>query len=111
MAYRLENYQQALRYSNSDVDYFGIGPIFATQSKQDAAQPIGIIELNKIRKILTKPVVAIGGINQANINQVMECKVDGIAVISAILAASDPGLATKQISQLIKKYKSTYESL
>jgi thiamine-phosphate pyrophosphorylase len=104
----LENYSQALQYTLVDADYFGVGPVFTTASKPDAAPPIGIQAVQKIRSLLKKPLIAIGGINHTNIEQILRCKVDGIAVISAILQNPEPGLATKHIKQLIQKHQRLY---
>lgn len=107
----VENYQQAVQYADVDVDYFGVGPVFATQSKSDAADPIGINELKKIRQVIKKPMIAIGGINHSNIAQVMQCQVDGVAVISAILASDNPAMSTRQMKQLIEKFKKSHVNL
>ena|SRR3990167_1080944 len=87
----IENDTQAEQYKNCSANYFGVGPIFSTHSKKDAANPIGIASLKKIRTILNhKPIVAIGGINQTNAKMVLATGVDGIAVVSAIAAAKTP---------------------
>ncbi len=105
------NYQQALQGAYSDADYFGVGPIFATQSKADASCPIGINALKKIRLLLKKPIVAIGGINATNIAQIMKCQVNGVAVISAILGNEKPAIAAKQIKKLIEACRKSYVNL
>lgn len=71
----------------SAVDYFGIGPVFNTDSKADAQSAIGCKKLRQMTEIATKPVVAIGGIAQSNILAVKKTGVAGISVISAITRA------------------------
>jgi thiamine-phosphate pyrophosphorylase len=71
------------------ADYLGVGPVFATPSKADAGMPIGVEGLRRIAKSVDVPVVAIGGINEDNVGQVLEAGADGIAVISAVTAAGD----------------------
>ena len=93
----IENINQAEQCKNLDVDYYGVGPIFATESKADAAAAIGITELIIIQKILAaKPCVAIGGINITNIADVKNTGT-GVAVISAITQASNPQFAAQQL--------------
>lgn len=98
----LENEAQARRYADSQyVDYFGVGPVFVTTTKLDAASPMGVLELQRIRAIIrNKPLVAIGGINSSNISSVIH-DVDGVAVVSAILNAHNPIAATKQLRYAI----------
>lgn len=73
-----------------DIDYFGIGPIFATQSKADHAPTVGLEYIRQIRRLgVTKPCVAIGGINETNVSEVRSCGADGVAVISAISQSAD----------------------
>lgn len=92
----IENIQQALAHQNSSVDYFGVGPIFATLSKQDAAPPIGIEGLQQIAKILQpKPIIAIGGITLHNAKTILHHGANSLAVISAIMH-SDNVFSTTQ---------------
>lgn len=97
----IENLQQAKSSHDFPVDYFGIGPIFPTDTKSNATTSIGIDGLLQIKKILSKPIVAIGGINTGNLVPVLETGIDGIAIISAILAQSQPDLAAKEIAKMI----------
>lgn len=87
---------------NLPIDYIGISPIFATNSKVDHLDsPVGIEGLKKIRKDFSKPITCIGGINSTNTAEIIENGSDGIAVISAISKATDPEKATKQLKDLI----------
>lgn len=98
----LENDEQAHCCANSDVDYFGVGPVFATTSKSNAAPSINIQGLRAIKShICGKPIIAIGGINSNNVLSVLQCGVDGIATASAILNSEDPVAATKQLHQIV----------
>ena len=73
----------------SDADYLGVGPIWPTPSKADAAPAIGLLELERICRAVTVPVIAIGGIDPAN---AADCIRAGAAGVAVIRAASDPGL-------------------
>lgn len=71
-----------------NLDYVGVGPIFPTTSKSDAEPAIGVDGLaEKIAQYPNIPKVAIGGINVKNSAEVLQTKVEGIAVISAITAS------------------------
>ena len=67
------------------VDYVGVGPVYVTQSKNDAGGAIGYEGLELMRKLLPQmPLVAIGGIQTQHIKDVMKTNVDGVSIISAI---------------------------
>ena len=67
------------------VDYVGVGPVYVTQSKDDAGGAIGYEGLELMRKLLPEmPLVAIGGIQTQHIKDVMKTNVDGVSIISAI---------------------------
>lgn len=68
-------------------DYIGFGPIFKPGSKQDHDPVVGVQGLRQIRSLTSLPVFAIGGITVENVVDVMRAGADGVAVISAIVAA------------------------
>ncbi|AJD65793.1 thiamine-phosphate pyrophosphorylase [Helicobacter pylori] len=88
--------EQALKARHLDgVAYFGVGPIFPTQSKKDK-QVVGVELLKKIRDSgVKKPLIAIGGITTDNASKLHEY--GGIAVISAIAQAKDKALAVGKL--------------
>ncbi|MGE0420637.1 MAG: thiamine phosphate synthase [Reyranellaceae bacterium] len=79
------------------VDYLGVGPVFATGTKPDAAPPIGLEALAAIRAATDLPMVGIGGISAANAHSVRATGVEGICVVSAILGARDPAAAARAL--------------
>ncbi|GAA8128755.1 thiamine phosphate synthase [Helicobacter pylori] len=83
--------EQALKARHLDgVSYFGVGPIFPTQSKKDK-QVVGVELLKKIKDSgVKKPLIAIGGITMHNASKLREY--GGIAVISTITQARDKAL-------------------
>lgn len=81
------------------ADYIGAGPVFATKTKEDAKDPIGLEELRKIVSVSKVPVFAIGGIGVENVVEVLKCGVDGVAVVSAIA-----GNRAKDFIDLVNKY-------
>ena len=81
--------------------YIACGPIYATTSKEMSFQPQGIQQLQRWRRTLHYPLVAIGGITSARLPEVLKTGVEGIALISAITQADNPLTATQQLlSQL-----------
>lgn len=79
------------------VDYVGVGPVFATATKPDAAPALGIEGTRSICRVLCVPSVAIGGIDVANAALVRTTGVAGIAVVSAICRAARPGEAAARL--------------
>ena len=74
----------------SKVDYIGTGPVFATGSKDDAGEAIGVEGLENMRRMIgTLPMVAIGGITRANYRECLDYGADGVSLISGIAAAKD----------------------
>jgi len=73
----------------SCADYVAIGPVFATGTKADAEQVIGLEGLRRARALTTKPLVAIGGITRANARSVIDAGADSVAVISGLFAEGE----------------------
>lgn len=92
---------EALLAQNQGADYLGVGAIFPTNTKDDA-DSVSLEQLQAIKAGIKIPIVAIGGINGNNIQSVMKTGVDGVAVVSAIIAAADPGEAASKLQQLMK---------
>lgn len=99
----VENLEQARTAAELDVDYLAASPVFATPTKADTAPPLGLEGLRAIRKLCDKPLVAIGGINVSNAASVLRAGADGIAVVSAIMAAADPRETAREFSNLRPK--------
>ncbi len=79
------------------VDYLGVGPIFPTGSKADAAPATGLPLLAEIAARSTRPVVAIGGITLERARDVFAAGVAGVAVIAALSQATDPAEAARRL--------------
>jgi thiamine-phosphate pyrophosphorylase len=79
--------------------------VFATRTKADAGEPIGIARLAALVRASGLPVVAIGGIDAHNARAVLETGVAGIAVVSAIVAADDPRGAASRLSEAVRRVR------
>ena len=98
----VQTVEQALLAEKEGADYLGVGAVFPTGSKADA-EDVSYETLKEICKAVNIPVVAIGGISADNVLTLKESGISGIAVISAIFAAVDIELATKNLKELTEK--------
>jgi thiamine-phosphate pyrophosphorylase len=73
----------------SCADYVAIGPVYATGTKTDAEDVVGLDGVRRARALLAKPLVAIGGITRANARSVIDAGADSVAVISGLFAAEE----------------------
>ncbi len=94
--------EQARAAQTAGADYIGFGPIFPTTTK-DAGPLQGLERLRAIRSVVTIPVIAIGGINEKNVGEVLRAGADGAAVISAILSVPDLHGAARAMIDHIQK--------
>ena len=85
------------------ADYVGVGPVFATSSKNDAGLPIGLTEFRRLADLTGLPAIAIGGITAENARSVIEAGAVGVAVISSIFGVSDPMSAAEALASAIGK--------
>lgn len=85
--------EEALRAEADGADYIGFGAMYPTGSKEVSYMP-GPAALTAVKSSVRIPVVAIGGINRDNAGVVIDAGADAIAVIAAVLASSDPELAS-----------------
>lgn len=95
----VSNVEEALAAENDGADYLGVGAVFTTSTKPDAAE-VSHETLEAICGAVRLPVVAIGGIGPGNIRELGGTGVDGVAVISAIFAQPDIYAAAKDLRAL-----------
>jgi thiamine-phosphate diphosphorylase len=79
----------ALAAEQSGADYVAFGPIYATETKQDARRPAGLNRLREVRAAIRAPLVAIGGITLERAAEVLEAGADSVAVIRDLVGAGD----------------------
>ena len=93
---------EALRAVEAGADYVAVGAIFPSPSKEDT-RPAGLATLRQVRASINLPLVAIGGINEENIQDVREAGADAVAVISAIVGAEDVRAAAHRLVTLFQR--------
>jgi thiamine-phosphate pyrophosphorylase len=92
---------EAVAAERAGADYLGISPVFATPTKPDAPEPAGLAGLRRIRSAVRLPLVAIGGIHAGNAADAIRAGADGVAVVSAVMAASDPRAAVAALMKAV----------
>jgi thiamine-phosphate pyrophosphorylase len=102
-----ESLQDAIDAEKGGADYLGVSPIYATPTKTDTAPPLGLEGLREIRKAVKLPLVGIGGLTRENSGDVIRNGANGVAVVSAIVAADDPEAAAKVLRHVIEEARQT----
>jgi thiamine-phosphate pyrophosphorylase len=93
------NVAQVVAAQRLGPDYIGFGPIFTPASKRDHDPLVGIQGLRDIRQLTSVPVFAIGGIQAEHVRPLIKAGADGIAVISAVVGASDVTAAATRFTE------------
>ena len=93
--------EEAVAAERDGADYIALSPVFSTPTKDDAGPGHGLEVLSEIRAAVGIPVIAIGGVNSANVKDVVAAGADGVAVISAVLGAEDVEAAARSIRELV----------
>lgn len=94
--------EEAKEAENLGADYIGVSPIFATGTKKDAGKPVGIELIKKIKKQVSIPIIAIGGIDLSNAPSVVQAGADGLCAISAVVTKPD---VKKEIEKFQKLFR------
>jgi thiamine-phosphate pyrophosphorylase len=97
----VENEKTAAAAKNLDVDYLGVGPIFPTSTKKDAAPVLGIDGLARIRRVSSHRLVAIGSLTVANATEAVVAGAEGVAVVSAVCSALSPESAAQELARAV----------
>lgn len=93
--------EEAVAAEKAGADYLGIGAVFPTATKGDAA----LVSLNEVKQICSRvkiPAVAIGGISGVNLAKLKDTGIDGVAVVSAIMGSADPRGAAHELKERLK---------
>ncbi len=104
IGYSAHAIDEALRAQADGADFVTFGPLYPTPSKAAYGEPCGVSKLAAAASALEIPVIALGGISLANITEALSASIQGVAVISAILAAADPRVAAASMLKKIEEY-------
>jgi thiamine-phosphate diphosphorylase len=93
----VSNLEEAQAAAEAGATYLGVGSVYATGTKADAGAPVGLEPVREIKKAVSLPVLAIGGITAANAAEVIGAGADGVAVVTAVSEAEDMAAATREL--------------
>lgn len=96
--------EEAILAQQEGANYIGVGALFGTVTKNNT-RPVTLELLKQIKQSVSIPVVAIGGIKTSNVEQLRSANIDGVAVVSDILAKEDIKSATQEIWKLLYQKK------
>jgi len=99
----VESLEDAVAAEAGGADYLGVSPIYQTPTKTDTAPALGVAGLRIIRQAVNLPLVGIGGLHRGNAAEIIRNGADGVAVVSAIVAAQDPMQAARGLKGVIAK--------
>jgi thiamine-phosphate pyrophosphorylase len=94
---------EARRAAEDGADYMAANLVYPTSTKTDLPAPLGPEGIRKLRSACGLPLVAIGGIDAGNAAEVIGAGADGLAVVSAIMAAGDPAAASARLLDAARK--------
>ncbi|MCC5947135.1 MAG: thiamine phosphate synthase [Nitriliruptoraceae bacterium] len=95
---------QARALVAAGADYLGVGPTFATRTKDGLPDPLGVAGVAAVVEAVEVPVVAIAGITLERLAEVLASGADGVAVVGAVTQASDPGQATRDLLDALRRH-------
>jgi len=98
----VETWDDVLEAEALDVNYLGVSPVFETPTKTDTKGSWGFAGIARIKAYSRHKLVAIGGMNASNADEAIMAGADSIAIISAICAAADPLLVSREINAIIQ---------
>ena len=95
--------EEALEAASGGADFIQLGPIFPTPSKATYGPPAGPVLIRQVRPAVACPILAVGGITAQNAGEALEAGADGVAAISAVMAAPDVAAATRALLAAVRR--------
>jgi len=99
------NLEEAIQAEYLGADYIGVSPIFETKTKPNARKPAGLKFLKDVKNKIRIPYVAVGGINESNIRDVLATGTKYVAIVSAILTKENVEEECKKFRKIILEYR------
>jgi thiamine-phosphate pyrophosphorylase len=100
IGFSTHNLEQAVRGARLPINYLAIGPVFATRTKENPANVVGIEGIKNVREAVGDfPLVAIGGITFENFREVLQSGADSVATVSSLM--SDADKITEKMKQFL----------
>lgn len=100
VGYSTHTPEQALAATFAPVDYIAIGPVFQTRTKDRPDEVVGLETVSEVKRLMTKPLVAIGGITLESAPLVLAAGADSVAVISDLFSSGDIAERTRRFLDL-----------
>jgi len=97
--------EEAVKAEKQGADYIGVSPIFDTKTKPDAGPAAGLKLIEDVKKAVSIPIVAIGGITLENIGKVIRAGAGSAAVISAIVTKDDVEAECRKFIDKIRSFR------
>lgn len=95
--------EQAVQAMNRGADYIGVGPIYATKTKENVVAPVGLSYLRWVAENIYIPFVAIGGIKEHNVAEVCANGARCAALVSEFVGAADIGAKVRAVRSVMQK--------
>lgn len=95
--------EQALEADREAVDYLAVGPIYPTPTKPDYPS-VGVTLIDQVRARVCKPLVVIGGVDQATLPEVLRAGASCVAVVRAVCGADDPEAAARELKRALTQF-------
>lgn len=96
--------EQATQALAVEPDYIGVGPVYPTLTKADADPVLGPDAAGRIAQAISITAVAIGGITDANLPQLLACGIENYCVVGAVNASADPAASIRTLQKIWGKH-------
>jgi thiamine-phosphate pyrophosphorylase len=97
--------EEAIRAENESANYINVGPIFPTSTKLDSGSAVGPLLITEVKAAVQCPLTCMGGINLSNVDQVILAGADRVAVVSAVVGATDVKEAARALVSRIEEVR------
>lgn len=101
--------EQAVKAAAAGADYIGVGPLFPTRTKQDVCPAVGLDYLEYAVNHINLPLVAIGGIKEHNLAEVLACGAKCVAMVTELVGAESISGKIHSLRRKAAKYWDTVQ--